>query len=63
VNQKTTLQKEEQLMATTNLAATLTIPVSELRPTSEAKDVFCSSDPEHAGTVAARGILHLVFSL
>jgi DNA-binding response OmpR family regulator len=31
VNQKATLQKEEQLTATTNLAATSTIPVFELR--------------------------------
>jgi DNA-binding response OmpR family regulator len=56
VNQKTILQKEEQPMATTNLAATLTIPVSELQPTTMDRILVIEDDG------ALRKVLRRLFS-
>lgn len=56
MNQKATLQKEEQLTATTNLAATSTIPVSELRPNTMDRILVIEDDG------ALRKVLRRLFS-
>jgi len=56
VNQAAILQKEEKLMATTTLAATLKTPMSELRPATMERILVIEDDG------ALRKILQRLFS-